>query len=236
MKNEIKPTGILDEDWIKMDKKARGTIRLCLSDSVLLNVSNEAIAYSGSMTIDLKMDALVASLLSEEMRRKSMDDNSKDALYVQGKSKKKGGDKKRGGGSKSKGRSKTPGKSRLRCWECGKRGHLKKDCRHRKRKDGGDVFLGDDSTHKIVGRGESGCRLIRGNLVLARGTRLGHIEEKVLKTLIDKKMVDGLSGYALLTSWRWSDGMLLCFAQFMVLPNFELWEERERCSSHSCTW
>eukprot|EP01018_Ginkgo_biloba_P001399 Gb_28706 [translate_table: standard] len=108
VKNEIKPTGILDEHWIKIDKKARGTIRLCLSDSVLLNVSNEATAYNGSMTTNPKMDALVASLLSEEMRRKSMDDNCKDALYVWGRSKEKGGDKKRWGGSKSKGRSKTP--------------------------------------------------------------------------------------------------------------------------------
>eukprot|EP01018_Ginkgo_biloba_P024269 Gb_16694 [translate_table: standard] len=94
------------------------------------------------MTTDPKMDALVASLLSEEMRRKSMDDNCKDALYVRGRSKEKGGDKKRWGGSKSKGRSKTPGKSRLRCWECGKRGHLKKDCRHRKKK------IEDSSTEK----------------------------------------------------------------------------------------
>ena len=33
-----------DEDWQKMDRKAKHSIRLCLSDSVLLNVSGEATA------------------------------------------------------------------------------------------------------------------------------------------------------------------------------------------------
>ena len=33
-----------DEDWKKLDQKAKSTIRLCVSDSVLLNVSGEATA------------------------------------------------------------------------------------------------------------------------------------------------------------------------------------------------
>jgi hypothetical protein len=36
------PTGTSADDWKKMDRKAKSTIRLCLSDSVLLNVSEEA--------------------------------------------------------------------------------------------------------------------------------------------------------------------------------------------------
>ena len=36
-----KPTGVSTEDWEKLDRKARSTIRLCLSDSVLLNISGE---------------------------------------------------------------------------------------------------------------------------------------------------------------------------------------------------
>ena len=38
------PTGMKDEDWQKLDRKAKSSIRLCLSDSVLLNVSGEATA------------------------------------------------------------------------------------------------------------------------------------------------------------------------------------------------
>ena len=37
-----KPTGVSDEEWKKLDQKAKSTIRLCVSDSVLLNVSGEA--------------------------------------------------------------------------------------------------------------------------------------------------------------------------------------------------
>jgi hypothetical protein len=32
------PTGMSKEDWEKLDKRAKSTIRLCLEDSVLLNV------------------------------------------------------------------------------------------------------------------------------------------------------------------------------------------------------
>jgi hypothetical protein len=38
------PTGTSADDWKKTDRKAKSTIRLCLSDSVLLNVSEEATA------------------------------------------------------------------------------------------------------------------------------------------------------------------------------------------------
>ena len=37
-----KPTGVSDEEWKKLDRKAKSTIRLCVSDSVLVNKSGEA--------------------------------------------------------------------------------------------------------------------------------------------------------------------------------------------------
>ena len=37
-----KPSGVTDEEWKKLDQKAKSTIRLCVSDSVLLNVSGKA--------------------------------------------------------------------------------------------------------------------------------------------------------------------------------------------------
>ena len=39
-----KPTGMTDEEWKKLDRKAKSTILLCVSDSVLLNVLGEATA------------------------------------------------------------------------------------------------------------------------------------------------------------------------------------------------
>ena len=38
-----KPTGVSNEEWKKLDQKAKSIIRLCVSDSILLNVSREAI-------------------------------------------------------------------------------------------------------------------------------------------------------------------------------------------------
>ena len=35
------PTGTSSDDWKQLDRKAKSTIRLCLSDSVLLNESEE---------------------------------------------------------------------------------------------------------------------------------------------------------------------------------------------------
>jgi hypothetical protein len=36
------PIGTSTDDWKKLDRKAKSTIRLCLSDSILLNVSEQA--------------------------------------------------------------------------------------------------------------------------------------------------------------------------------------------------
>jgi len=37
-----KPIGVSDGEWKKLDRKAKSTIRLCVSNSILLNVSGEA--------------------------------------------------------------------------------------------------------------------------------------------------------------------------------------------------
>jgi len=36
------PTGTSIDDWKKLDRKVKRTIRLCLSDSILLNVLEQA--------------------------------------------------------------------------------------------------------------------------------------------------------------------------------------------------
>ena len=37
-----KPTRVSNEEWKNLDRKAQSTVRLCVSDSVLMNVSGEA--------------------------------------------------------------------------------------------------------------------------------------------------------------------------------------------------
>ena len=43
---DTKPIGVSNEEWKKLDQKAKSTIQLCVSHSVLLNLSGEATAKS----------------------------------------------------------------------------------------------------------------------------------------------------------------------------------------------
>ena len=45
-RSRYKPTGVSEEEWKKLDQKAKVIIQLCVSDSVLLNVSGEAMMNS----------------------------------------------------------------------------------------------------------------------------------------------------------------------------------------------
>jgi len=93
---------------------------------------NLLVAISGG-AIELKMDSLVDTFLKEKIN-KFMDNGSKNTLHVQGRPKEKGGqknvDKDK---SKSKGRSKNPRQIRLKCLNCEKWVHLRKECRNKKK-------------------------------------------------------------------------------------------------------
>eukprot|EP00253_Pinus_taeda_P028080 PITA_28080 len=177
--------GMTDEEWNLFNRKALGTVRLCLAASVTFNILKETTTeglikaleklyekpsasimfcrvnfddevrallflcslpenwnglvmaisnyVSGSST--LKFDDVVGVILSEEMQRKSSGETSGNALSAESRGRKMEGGKSSGYHSKSrKGRSKP--KSGIVCWKCGKKGHLKKDCRSRKGKEG----------------------------------------------------------------------------------------------------
>lgn len=86
----------------------------------------------GSTTTQFKMDTVINTLLSKEMRKKSSE-MTKDALFVRGRPKDK--DKKKVKKFKSQERFKYPGKKRkVKCWNCGQKGHIQKDCKEEKKK------------------------------------------------------------------------------------------------------
>lgn len=75
-----------------------------------------------------------SNLLTEEVNRKNLDSNqSSTALVVRGRSKDKKKQENRG-----KSRSKSDGRSveDMECYRCGKKGHLKRDCRTLKQEKG----------------------------------------------------------------------------------------------------
>ena len=73
----------------------------------------------GSNENALQFDEIVSSLLTEEMRRKNMDNQNGDALYVRGRSQNRNKNKSSSGRSKSRERSKSLGKLvKVVCWKC----------------------------------------------------------------------------------------------------------------------
>ena len=90
---------------------------------------NLVVAIGSRTKSTLKFEEIVSSLLSEKMRRKSMENHTIDALSVRSDRTKERG-KSIGGIFKSRGRSKSLGYPLKRlCWKCGKHGHFKKNCR-----------------------------------------------------------------------------------------------------------
>lgn len=93
-------------------------------------------AINSTMT-QFKMQTVVNTLLPEEMRKKSSE-VTKDALSIQGRLKDK--DEKKSKKSKSHERSKSPGKkSKVKCWNCGQKGHIQKDYKEEKKKKYSDT-------------------------------------------------------------------------------------------------
>jgi hypothetical protein len=88
-----------------------------------------AVNNSVSSSNTLKFDDVVGVILSEEMRQKNKGETSDNVLNMEN----MGRQKDRGKGSRNHGNSRK-GRSKYRlakikCWNCGKKGYLKKDCK-----------------------------------------------------------------------------------------------------------
>ena len=93
-----------------------------------------AISNSISNTNILNFDDVVGVLLSEEMRRKSTGETSNAALSMDNRGRQRERSKNPKNRDRSR-RSKSRSKSILECWNCGKKGHMKKDGWSKKKKE-----------------------------------------------------------------------------------------------------
>ena len=96
-----------------------------------------AVSNSISSSNTLEFDDVVRVILSEEMQQKSIGETSGNALNMENMGRQKDRGKGSGNhGNYRKGRSKSR-VGKVECWNCGKKGNLKKNCRApNKQRDG----------------------------------------------------------------------------------------------------
>ena len=102
-----------------------------------LNGLAMVVGNSISSSNTLKFDDVVGVILSEEMRQKSTGETLGNALNMENRGRQKDRGKGFGNrGNSRKGRSKSI-LGKIECWNCGKKGHMKKDWRApKKQRDG----------------------------------------------------------------------------------------------------
>eukprot|EP00253_Pinus_taeda_P008353 PITA_08353 len=183
---------MFNEDWKKLDRKAKSTIRLCISDSVLLNISGEALTKNlwdklGALyQSKSRFDEIITSFLSEEMRGKNMEGQNGDALSdkhfkkdYRSKSPEKGKGFDDAPSAEAKTTSDEGGDVYLasssstqvyhKTWLIDSNEyfhftpHREWLCEYDKY-DGGDVFVGDDKKARIVGRRKVKLKLQGGRI------------------------------------------------------------------------
>jgi hypothetical protein len=121
---------------VYFDDEVRALLILCSLperwNGLVMVVSN---SVSSSNT--LKFDDVVGVILSEEMRWKITSETSSNVLNMENRVRQKDRGKGSGNcGNSRKGRSKSK-LGKIECYNCGKKGHLKKDCRApKKQRDG----------------------------------------------------------------------------------------------------
>jgi hypothetical protein len=121
-------TNQLSSVKVDFDDEVMALLILCslleIWNDLVMVVSN---SVSGSNT--LNFDDVVGVILSEEMRRKRTGETSGNALNMENRVRQKDRGKGFGNrGNSRKGRSKSR-LGKIEFWNCGKKGHLKKDCR-----------------------------------------------------------------------------------------------------------
>ncbi|KAK0602044.1 hypothetical protein LWI29_029846 [Acer saccharum] len=100
-------------------------------DQLIINLTNNILVEY------LVFDDVAAAVLEEESRRKNKEDRSKGSQQAEALTMTRGRSTERGpSGSHNHGRSKSRSRKNVKCYSCGKKGHVKSECWHNKKKSG----------------------------------------------------------------------------------------------------
>eukprot|EP00253_Pinus_taeda_P009750 PITA_09750 len=206
-----KPMRVFDEEWKKLDRKEKSTIRLFVSDSVLLNVSEEAIAKDlGRSKSPRKPVKVVCWKCGKEghykrdCKSKALDkrEGFDDAPSVEAKT------TSNEGGDVCLTSSSTHVDHEAWLIDTGASFHFTPHrewfCEYEKY-DGGDVFLGDNRKARIIGHGKVKLKLQDGRVITLPGVlyipelarnliSVSKLDDAGVKTMFEKdpcKMVRG---------------------------------------------
>ena len=97
-------------------------------DQLIINITNNNVGDS------LHFDDVAGAILEEESRRKNKEERSESSKQTEALTMMRGRSTERGSsGSQNHGRSKSRRRKNLKCYNCGMRGHTKKECWHNKK-------------------------------------------------------------------------------------------------------
>ncbi|KAE8695414.1 General regulatory factor 9, MU isoform 1 [Hibiscus syriacus] len=175
-------------------------------DQLIINLTNNNVT-------GLVFDDVVAAVIQEENQRKSKEERQVNLQQAEALTTMRVKSTERGQSFSHKhGRSNTRNKKNLKCYNCGKKGHLKKDCWSL----GGSVYSCNDHVLEIVGVGTIKLKMYDGIIKIVQDVRnhegvlwsicgvessdytmlwhqkLGHISEQGMKVLVEQKLLLGL--------------------------------------------
>nr|KYP42748.1 Retrovirus-related Pol polyprotein from transposon TNT 1-94 [Cajanus cajan] len=136
-------------------------------DQLIINITNNNVVGR------LSFEDVAGAILEEESRRKNKEDRLESSKQAEALTMMRGRSMERGSsGSQNHGRSKSRGRKNLKCYNCGMRGHMKKDCWHKK--SGGGKNSEASTSQGCVASTQEDGEILYSEAISSRGEKQLH--------------------------------------------------------------